>query len=124
MVIDYDAIGMRIKIARIKARIMQEVLADKTGLSVVHISNIENGNAKMSLSSIVGIANALSVSVDELLCDSVVCSNHVFCKEAQEILSDCSPYDIRVLLDILKSSKEALRKDERFRQNVAQKTDG
>ena len=76
MVIDYDAIGMRIKIARIKAKVTQEVLGDKTGLSVVHISNVENGNAKISLPSIIAIANALSVSVDELLCDNVVCSNH------------------------------------------------
>ena len=120
MIVDYDAIGMRVKIARIKAKITQEVLADKTGLSVVHISNIENGNAKMSLPSIISIANALSISVDELLCDSVVCSNHVFNKEAQEILADCSPYDIRILVDILKSVKEALRKDERFKLNVTQ----
>lgn len=126
MVIDYDAIGMRIKIARIKAKITQEVLADKTGLSIVHISNIENGNAKMSLPSIISIANALSSSVDELLCDNVVCSNHVFNKEAQEILADCSPHDIRILVDILKSAKEALRKDERFRLNMTQspKRDG
>lgn len=121
MVIDYDAIGMRIKIARIKARLTQETIADKTGLSVVHISNIENGNAKMSLPSIVNIANALSVSVDELLCDSVIHSNHVFNKEVQEILSDCTPYDIRILVDILKSSKEALRRDERFKLNMSQK---
>ena len=101
MIIDYDAIGMRIKIARIKAKITQEVLANKTGLSVVHISNVENGNAKVSLPSLISIANALSVSVDELLCDCVICSNHVFNKEAQEIL--------------------ALRKDERFRLNTAKK---
>ncbi len=123
MVIDYDAIGMRIKIARIKAKITQEVLANESGFSTVHISNIENGNAKMSLASIIRIANALSVSVDELLCDNVVHSKHVFNKEAQEALADCSPYEIRILVDILKSSKDALRKDERFRGNVTQKRD-
>lgn len=121
MPIDYDAIGMRIKIARIKAKITQEVLADRTGLSIVHISNVENGNAKLSLPSIINIANALSISVDDLLCDNVVHSNHVFNKEAQEILSNCSPYDIRILLDILKSAKEALRKDERFKSNLTHK---
>ena len=77
MVIDYDAIGMRIKIARIKAKMTQEVLADQVGLSVVHISNIETGNAKMSLQAIIDIANTLSVSVDDLLCDSIVHANPV-----------------------------------------------
>lgn len=114
LVIDYDSIGTRIKIARIKARLTQEMLAKKTGLSVVHISNVENGNTKISLPSIISIANALSVCVDDLLCDNVTYSNHVFNKEAQEVLSDCTPKEIRVLVDILKSSKDALRKDNRF----------
>lgn len=115
MQIDYDAIGLRIKIARIKAKITQEELANRAGLSTTHISNIETGNTKLSLPTIVNIANALSVSVDELLCDSVLESNHVFNQEAQALLVDCTPYDIRILLDILKSAKEALRKDERFK---------
>lgn len=119
MIIDYDAIGLRIKIARIKAKITQEVLADRAGLSTAHVSNIETGNTKLSLPTIINIANALSVSVDDLLCDNVVRSNHVFNQEAQEILSDCSSYDIRILLDILKSAKEALQKDKRFRENLS-----
>ena len=118
MVIDYDAIGLRIKFARLKAKITQEVLAEKVEMTPAHISNIETGNTKLSLPTIIKIANALSVSVDELLCDNVVQSNAVFCREAQEILCDCSPYDIRILLDVLKSTKEALRKDERFRKNT------
>ena len=119
MIIDYDAIGLRIKIARIKAKITQEVLADRAGLSTAHVSNIETGNTKLSLPTIINIANALSVSVDDLLCDNVVRSNHVFNQEAQEILSDCSSYDIRILLDILKSAKEALQKDKRFREHLS-----
>ena len=118
MVIDYDAIGLRIKIARIKTRITQEVLADKAGLSTAHISNIETGNTKLSLPTIINIANALSVSVDDLLCDSIVHANPVYCREAQELLRDCSPYEIRILLDVLKATKNALDRDQRFRQNL------
>ena len=118
MVIDYDAIGLRIKIARIKAKITQESLAKQIALSPTHVSNIETGNTKLSLPTIINIANVLAVSVDDLLCDNIVKSNHVFNKEAQEILADCSPYDIRILLDVLKSTKKALQKDQRFRQNL------
>lgn len=121
MMIDYDAIGMRIKIARIRAKVPQNSLAEKIGITSAHMSNIETGNTKLSLQTLVNIANALSVSVDELLCDSVVSSNHIFNKEAQEILADCSPFDIRILLDVLKSTKEALRKDERFKLNLENK---
>ena len=116
--IDYDAIGLRIKIARIKARITQEALAEKAHLTAAHISNIETGNTKLSLPTIVHVANALSVSVDALLCDTVLYSKHVFEQEAQDVLSDCTPYDIRILLDVLKATKEALHKDERFRNRI------
>ncbi len=112
--IDYDAIGLRVKFARLKAKMKQDALADKTGLSPAHISNIETGNTKLSLPAIIDIANALSVSVDELLCDNVMCSNHVYNKEAQELLADCSAYEIRVLLDILKETKDSLRKNRGF----------
>ena len=118
MMIDYDAIGMRIKIARIKARMTQEALAEKANLTSAHISNIETGNTKLSLPAIVHIANALSISVDELLCDTVVYSKHVFEQEAQDILSECEQYDIRILLDVLKSTKDALQKDHRFRKKM------
>lgn len=113
--IDYDAIGLRIKIARLKAKKTQETLANETGLSATHISNIETGNTKLSLPTIIAIANALSVSVDELLCDNVVHSNHVFQKEAQELLSDSSPYEMRILLDVLRATKRALEKEKHFR---------
>lgn len=118
MVIDYNAIGLRIKIARIKAKITQEALATKIGMSTTHVSNIETGNAKLSLPAIINIANTLAISVDDLLCDNVIRSNHVFNKEAQNILIDCSPYDIRILLDVLKSTKEALQKNEQFKQSL------
>lgn len=115
--IDYDAIGLRIKIARLKAKKTQEALASETGLSPTHISNIETGNTKLSLPAIIAIANALTVSVDELLCDNVVHSVHVFQKEAQELLSGCSPSETRILLDVLRSTKRALEKEKGHRPN-------
>ena len=71
MELDYKAIGKRVKIARIKADLTQEKLAEQIELSPTHLSNIETGTTKVSLTTIVNIANALSVSVDDLLCDSV-----------------------------------------------------
>ena len=42
------------------------------------------------------IANALSLPVEQLLCDNVVYSTHIYCQEAQEVLEDCSPEEIRI----------------------------
>ena len=49
MELDYKEIGKRVKIARIRADLTQEALAEKAGLSITHMSNIENGHSKLSL---------------------------------------------------------------------------
>lgn len=49
MELDYKAIGKRIKIARIKKNLTQEAIADKIGITPQHVSNIETGNASVSL---------------------------------------------------------------------------
>ena len=51
----------------------------------------------------------MGVSVDELLCDTVLKSKPVFIKEMSELFSDCNEYEIRVLADILKSAKTSMR---------------
>lgn len=110
MAIGYDAIGLRIKFARIRARMAQEKLAERAGWSLAHVSNIEAGNTKLSLPTIACIANALSASADTLLCGGVACPNHVRNWEAREIRRDCSHAEIRILADVLKYTREALRK--------------
>ena len=64
--IDYKAIGLRIKAARIRKGFTQGNIAQLTGLSTPHISNIETGNTKLGLPTIIHLANVLDVSVDEL----------------------------------------------------------
>jgi transcriptional regulator with XRE-family HTH domain len=110
MELDYKAIGKRIKIARIKADLTQ------AELSATHMSNIETGSSKLSLPMIVALANALSASVDEFLCDSVIHSKEVFSQEIQDIVADCDDYEIRILADLLKASKETLRRDANLRK--------
>ena len=67
MELDCNAIGKRIK-----ADLTQERLAEMVEISPTHMSNIETGTTRVSLTAIVSLANALSVTVDDLLCDSVV----------------------------------------------------
>ena len=86
MEVDYKAIGQRIKIARIKKGVTQETVADLIDITPAHMSNVETGKTKVSLPTLIAIANALSVSVDTLLCDNVITSKIVFEKEAKDIL--------------------------------------
>ena len=90
MEVDYKAIGQRIKIARIKKGVTQETVADLIDITPAHMSNVETGKTKVSLPTLIAIANALSVSVDTLLCDNVIASKIVFEKEAKDIFSECN----------------------------------
>lgn len=118
--IDYKAIGQRIKIARIKKGITQEAVADIIDITPAHMSNVETGKTKVSLPTLIEIANALSVSVDTLLCDNILQSKVVFEGEAKELFKDCDEYETRLLVDLLKSAKTAIRKDREVRSQFRQ----
>ena len=110
MSIDYADIGKRIRYYRIVKKISQEKLAEAAELSVTHISHIETGSTKLSLPTIVKIANTLSASVDELLCDSIEQSKVVYDNEVLALIEDCTVNESRVIAEIIKAVKEALRK--------------
>ena len=116
MELDYKAISKRIKIARIKADLTQERLAEMVEISPTHMSNIETGTTRVSLTAIVSLANALSVTVDDLLCDSVVKSKVQFEKDIAGILADCDEYEIRMVKDMAQALKETLRRDAHLRK--------
>lgn len=114
MEIDYRAIGKRVKSARINAHLTQEELCEKINMSLSHISNIETGNTKLSLPALLEISNALSVSVDYLLCDNNTQTVVVFQNELQKLVADCNYREIQIITEIVKTTIEALRKNENF----------
>lgn len=116
MELDYKAIGKRIKIARIKADLTQERLAEAVQVSPSHMSNIETGTTRVSLTTLVTIANALSVTTDDLLCDSVIKARIQFERDIAEMLVDCNEYEIRMIADMAQALKETLRKDAHLRK--------
>lgn len=66
------AIGNRIKAARENLQLTQFQLAAQTGLLPSQISQVEDGEKLPKLQTFIKIANALGVSADELLQDSLV----------------------------------------------------
>ncbi len=62
-------LGYNIKIIRIKEDVSQEKLAELVGVSNDTISNIENGNHKTSVLTIIDIARALNVDINEFIKD-------------------------------------------------------
>lgn len=118
MELDFKAIGQRIKIARIRKKLTQDTVSEIINITPSHMSNIETGKSSVSLQTLIAIANVLGVSIDELLCDTILDSKVVFEKELSEVLKDCNEYEIRVLVDIVKASKESIRNVKMFQSNI------
>ena len=78
--INYIAIGKRIRQYRLLKHLTQENISNATDLAASYISNIENGSTKVGLMSLIRIARALDVSMDQLLYDNmpVLVSNYDF----------------------------------------------
>lgn len=70
--LDYVAIGKRIRAARKKRKWSIDKLALLSNISRPHMGHIETGATKLSLPALIAIANALEVTADELLCDSLI----------------------------------------------------
>ena len=62
--LDFKAIGAKIKERRIHQHITQETLANFLDVNPSHVSNVECGRAKPSLTALLKIANFLECSVD------------------------------------------------------------
>ena len=116
MELDYKAIGKRIKIARIKADMKQEKLAEKSGLSPTHVSNVETGTTKASQPALVSLANALGVTIDDLLCDNLIHARAQFEQDIAELLDGCDNYEIRMVKDMTEALITTLRRDAYLRQ--------
>ena len=109
---EYSLLGNRIRAARLAAGLSQERLAEMVGLTSQHISHTEVASTKISLPSLVKIANALNVSIDKLLSDNIYDSKSHLLDEVQAVFSDCDSDEIYVMLE----SAEAIKKSIRIRK--------
>lgn len=112
MDINYQELGKRIRKTRDNIGLSQEAFAEKVDLSITHISNIENGNSKVSLNSVLTIANALNVTIDYLLRDSIINQTNAVKIDLSHIFDDCSDSESDFLLSLLLEAKDKLRKFE------------
>lgn len=69
---DYVSLGKRVRRERKAHHLTQAQLAKKLGLSVSFLGHVERGTRKASLETLVAISNALNISVDSLLSESLM----------------------------------------------------
>ena len=107
MAIDYEALGKRISNARKQTGITQEALGERLNMTRKHISVIEAAINRPSLDKLI-IANALNVSADDLLVDSLTHSASTADSEIHRLLLDCNAIEQEILTRMVKEMKAIL----------------
>lgn len=108
--LDYKALGERIRFMRKSKNMTQYALAEQVGIEPSNISHIERAVSKVGLATLVKIANALECSVDDLLCDSILCERETFEHQLLQLVNDCTPQELRLITDMAAALKQSLRK--------------
>ncbi len=98
--LNFEEIGKNIRDTRIQRHYTQEYIANKIGVNVSHISNIENNRVKVSLTTLVAICNVLDLSVDYILRKEYMAVDAID-QEIMKELSSCSPEQKEKILNII-----------------------
>ncbi len=108
--VDYRALGTRIRTVRQSRKMTQEQLANIVGVGVTHISHIETGNTVPSLQVLIDIINALQCSADELLCLEVEKAAPRYHNWMVDLVSDCNEREIKLITDMVIALKNTMRR--------------
>ena len=112
--LDLSALGQKVKQYRKEMGYSAEKLSEIAGVSKSNINNIESANSHASAEVLVRIANALNVSVDILLCDSLegLTSQQARVKEYAKLLEECTDTETKIIVDTVKALRDSLKEAE------------
>lgn len=102
-------LGHRIHQARKKRGLSQLELCEQTQISPSHLSDIEQGKKNLGIDIFIRLAHSLDVSADWLLELDTPQYSATLDKEFEELLSDCSVSEKRLILKMARDMKEGLR---------------
>lgn len=109
MKLNYTTIGKRIQECRNLKKITQQSLAEMIDKSVPYISHIETGIKNPSLKTVILIAEALEVTVDQLLYGNQSKDLQTYLKEVNQIFEGCNDSsERRFIYEIVMAAKSSL----------------
>jgi transcriptional regulator with XRE-family HTH domain len=114
MALNYISIGQKVKAIRKGKGLSQLALSELIGCSPTYVSYIECGTKSMSLETFILLVNALNTTADELLIDNLENTTKVTNHQLAALISDCSDYERRILLDVTVSTKKSLRENRHY----------
>lgn len=116
MDINYIILGKRIRRVRKQKGISLEKLAGCIGVSIAHMSNIENGKTKFSLQVLTNVAETLSVTPNVLLVGQVCVKGKtrgLIVQKIDQQLSSCDEAQMFVIEEMVHNAKKLLAEYEK-----------
>lgn len=102
MSLEKGALGNAIRSARLSHSLSQEVLAEMVGITPTHLKHIESGHRNPSIEVLIHLAEILQMSLDNIIFQQNS-STQLKIHEIKNGLSQCSPAELQILLDLLYS---------------------
>ena len=99
--VDYREVGDRIRAEREKFGISREKFAETLSLSPFFVGQIERGERKMSISTLINVSEYLRISIDYLIFGEIQkVEEH---SNLNFLISSCSSKQIKVIEEIIKT---------------------
>lgn len=99
--IDFNLIGRKIRQIRLEKGLTQEYISNIADVNISHISNIEKGRTKISLTTLVHVCNALDTTVDRILNGEYTSSasvlDHEILKALQNVPDDTKEKILKII---------------------------
>lgn len=98
---DKVALGAKIREARLKKDLTQEVLAEKADIGVIYLGEIERGLKMPSMNVFIRLVIALDISADYILRDELPSGRDYVFDELTKKLENLTPQQRKAAADIL-----------------------
>lgn len=98
---DKAALGVRLREARQKKRLTQQALAERAGIGVMYLGEIERGIKMPSMKIFVKLVQALDISADYVLRGELTAGEGYIYDELTEKLRGLTPQQRKTAADLL-----------------------
>ncbi|MGG1518756.1 helix-turn-helix transcriptional regulator [Paenibacillus oryzisoli] len=98
-----NLLGDRLRTERLKLKLSQEQLAELSGISSTFMGHIERAERTPSLETVIKLANALGVTVDSLLQDSIKATSDTFINHFSHLVNGLDNSQKQMILDVVQA---------------------
>lgn len=107
--LDFYLLGQRIRQERIRNHLSQEALAEKIEVSTNYIGQIERGDRKPSVETLISLCNALNTTLDFIMQDNLDTADDAMIRSIVADLNSMDSNELLFIQRVIQFYKELLK---------------